>query len=64
MCEWHYVDVDDETWQKNIAERNERVLSGLGGGDYYLDEGLKAKLESQWEEPTKQEIDVWHTLKR
>ena len=63
-CEWHYVNVDNETWRKNISERNERVLSGLGGGDYYLDEGLMAKLMSKWEEPSKQEIHIWFTLKR
>lgn len=21
-CEWHYIDVDDQTWNKNIEERN------------------------------------------
>ena len=63
-CEWHYVDVDKETWQKNISERNERVLSGIGGSDFYLDEGLMVKLESKWEVPSKEEIDVWFILKR
>ena len=39
-CEWHYIEVDDQTWNKNIEERNCRVLNGEGGSDYYLDEGL------------------------
>ena len=43
-CEWHYIDVEDETWKRNIEERNQRVLRGDGGSDYYLDEGLMAKL--------------------
>lgn len=64
QCEWHYIDVNNETWQKNISERNARVLAGNGGSDYYLDEGLMKKLQSKWEEPTKEEIDVWHKLER
>ena len=56
--EWHYIDVDDRTWHKNIEERNRRVLSGEGGSDYYLDEGLMGKLLSKWETPSKDEIDV------
>lgn len=57
-CEWHYIDVDDAMWQRNIAERNARILSGDGGSDYYLDEGLLQKLLSRWETPTHAEIDV------
>lgn len=64
LCEWHYIEVDDQTWNKNIEERNRRVLNGEGGSDYYLDEGLKEKLLSKWEEPSKDEIDVWYTLER
>jgi hypothetical protein len=29
-----------------------------------LDEGLRGKLLSMWEEPSKDEIDVWYTLER
>lgn len=60
-CEWHYIDVDEQTWRKNIEERNRKVLNGEGGSDYYLDEGLIDKLLSKWEEPSKEEIDVWYT---
>lgn len=63
-CEWHYVDMDEETWKCNIAERNERVLRGEGGSDYYLDEGLMEKLQSLWEEPAREEMDVWYKLVR
>ncbi|MBR6642668.1 MAG: AAA family ATPase [Lachnospiraceae bacterium] len=63
-CEWHYIDVNDQTWKRNIEERNCRVLNGQGGSDYYLDEGLMGKLLSMWEAPSKDEIDVWHTLER
>ena len=64
LCEWHYVDVDERTWQRNIEERNRRVRSGEGGSDYYLDEGLMGKLLSAWEPPSREEIDVWVTLER
>jgi len=60
QCEWHYIDVDNQIWNRNIEERNKKVLNGEGGSDYYLDDGLKAKLLSMWEEPSKEEIDVWY----
>lgn len=63
-CEIHYVCVDDETWKINIDERNKRIDEGKGGSDFYLDDGLLKKLESKWEEPSKEEIDVWYELKR
>lgn len=63
-CELHYVSVDDETWKKNISERNKNVEKGNGGSDFYLDEGLMQKLECFWEEPTKDEIDVLYKVKR
>ncbi|MBR3823643.1 MAG: ATP-binding protein [Lachnospiraceae bacterium] len=63
-CEWHYIEVEDETWKRNIEERNHRVLNGQGGSDYYLDEGLMEKLNSLWEEPDQEEIDVWYRLVR
>ena len=63
-CEIHYVCVDDETWKQNIIERNNRIDAGKGGSDFYLDEGLLEKLESKWEEPNKEEIDVIYNVKR
>lgn len=42
---------------KKLKERN-------GGSDFYLDEGLKEKLESMWEEPAENEIDVIHKVNR
>lgn len=63
-CELHYVFVDDETWKQNITERNQRILDGNGGADFYLDEGLMKKLESKWEEPTADEVDVIYKVDR
>ena len=62
--EIHYVCVDNETWEKNIKERNKRVEEGKGGHDFYFNEGLKKKLESYWEEPTEDEYDVIYKVKR
>lgn len=58
MTEWHYIDTDRETWLENIQERNARVKI-QGGPDFYVDEGLLMKLESLWETPEKEEMDVW-----
>jgi len=63
-CEIHYVSVDDEIWKKNIAERNKRAEEGNSNSDFYLDEGLMKKLESFWEEPTEEEIDVLYNVRR
>ena len=59
-CELHYVHVTDELWKKQIEERNKKIEEGNGGSDFYLDEGLMKKLESGWEEPTKDEVDIWY----
>ena len=58
--EWHYIDVSEEQWEKNIAERNRRISSGHGGSDFYVDEGLRNKVLSMFEVPDRKEIDVWH----
>lgn len=60
--EWHYVNVSDDQWKKNIAKRNQLVKSGNGESSYFLDEGLLQKLGQQWQEPAKEEIDVWYSV--
>lgn len=57
-CEFHYIDVPDDVWHRNIAIRNQAVLSGKSDA-YYVDEGLMKKLESLFEKPEEDEIDVW-----
>lgn len=61
--QWHYIDISDEDWLQNIRERNDQVSQGLST-DYYVDEGLRQKLLSQFEIPQKDEIDLWHTFQR
>lgn len=62
--ERHYVEIDDASWQKNIDERNQRILEDRGGSDFYVNDGLRNKLLRLWEAPTSDEIDVWHTINR
>lgn len=58
--EWHYIDIDDALWQKNIEQRNRRVLAGQGGSDFFVNEGLLKKVIERFETPEKAEMDVWH----
>lgn len=61
--EWHYVDVTDEIWKSNIETRNKAVSSGKSD-DYYIDDGLLNKINSSFEKPAKDEIDVWYINRR
>lgn len=56
--EWHWIEISDADWETNIRERNARIRSGFGGSDFYVDEGLKEKLERLWQDPDPSEIDV------
>ena len=64
ICEMHYIDITNNAWNKNIKERNNTILSGEDKANYYLDEGLINKLLSIWQEPSKDEINVWYKLDR
>lgn len=61
---WHYIDIDDDTWEKNIEERNKRIKEGNGRSDFYVTEGLKKKMLDKWEKPDESEVDVWYCLNR
>lgn len=62
--EWHYIDIDDEEWEKNINDRNLKIEQGFNKSDFYVTEGLKEKLIKNWEKPSKDEIDVWYHFER
>jgi len=62
--EWHYIDIEDSIWYKNIADRNEKVENGNGGYSFYVDEGLLKKVITIFEIPKSNEIDVWYTFER
>ena len=62
--EWHYIDIDDETWHYNIEERNKKVIEGIGGSAFYVDEGLFNKILSMFEIPDRSEMDIIHKVDR
>jgi len=53
----HYLDIDDESWRKNIKERNKKINENIDKLNYFIDEGLINQLNSKWETPTQEEID-------
>lgn len=57
--EWHYVDIEQSRWKQLIEERNNKIKNENGGSDFYVDEGLMEKLLSKFEEPTREEMNVW-----
>ena len=57
-CEFHYIVISDDDWQRNIDKRNKEVAEGKTSA-YYLDDGLLEKLERLFEAPDESEIDVW-----
>ena len=50
--DWRYVDISMEEWERRIQTRNAAVLEGTAPLEtYYVDDGLKAKMNSRFEEP-------------
>ena len=56
-CEFHYIDISDETWQARLKKRNSEVLYEETSA-YYIDDNLAEKFASIFEVPSKDEIDV------
>lgn len=61
--EWHYIDISDADWQRNIQSRNAAVSAGETA-DYAVDAGLLKKLTTLFEPPDKREMHVWHQNRR
>lgn len=61
--ELHYVDVTQEKWQDLIKKRNELIVSGQEKYSFYFDDGLKKKLLDSFNEPSKEEMDIWYINK-
>lgn len=57
--EWHYIDVSEEVWLRNIERRNRRIREGLST-DFYLDDKLIEQFEKEFEAPSREEMDYWH----
>lgn len=57
-CEFHYIAVSDDEWKKRIASRNAEAVSGRSDV-YFIDDGLLSKFLTLFEEPDRQEMDIW-----
>lgn len=55
--EWHYLEISDEVWRRNIAARNQAVVRGEVSA-YYVDEGLAEKCLRLFEPPAPEEMGV------
>lgn len=54
-----YVGIVQLRWKQLIEERNSKIKNGNGGSDFYVDEGLLNKMLSKFEDPSKDEMNVW-----
>lgn len=61
--EWHYIDISETEWRCNIGLRNKAVSAGKTS-DFFVDDGLMAKLLSLFETPKHEEMDHWLKFKR
>ena len=61
--EWHYVDVSDAQWRRNIDKRNQAVLKGEEKGSFFVDDELLEKLQRNFETPDQSEMTGWFIRK-
>lgn len=54
-CQWHYLNVSDAQWRRQIARRN----AAPGPSDYLVDEGLALKCLRLFEAPDEAERQGW-----
>lgn len=58
-CEldWRFLDVTQDEWAQRIARRNAAIAAGRADpSDYYVDEGLLAKVNALFVPPTQEEL--------
>ncbi|MCH5251803.1 MAG: ATP-binding protein [Lachnospiraceae bacterium] len=60
-CEFHYIDISDETWALRLRKRNDAILAEETSA-YFVDDNLAAKFGALFEMPDKDEIDVWVSI--
>ena len=56
--EWHYIDISDNDWDRNIQERNNDVATA-GVSQFLIDSHKKQEINAEFETPDQDEIDVW-----
>lgn len=59
--EWHYINIADAAWQRNIEKRNAAVTAGTTH-DVLIDKGLLNKLAVAFEAPDPSDVQVWHRV--
>lgn len=53
---WRMIDIDDAEWRRRIAARNAAIKAHTAErDDYYVDEGLLAKVNTMYAPPTEDE---------
>ena len=57
--EWHYIDVDNKIWEKYIQKRNNEIENS-SEINYFIDENIVKKFWNIFEEPKKDEINIWY----
>ena len=55
--QWIYMNCDEQTWERNIRLRNRAVVSGTEQA-YYVDAGLRSKIEEQFQPPVLSEMNI------
>lgn len=56
--EWHYLDISDEGWQRNIKVRNQQAALH-STTDYAVCEAILDKFRNPEDVPLREEMDVW-----
>ena len=56
-CEFHYINISDETWKARLNKRNSAILAKETNA-YFIEDNLAEKFASIFEEPSEDEIDV------
>ena len=59
--EFHYIDISNEEWKKRIEKRNRLISEGKINA-YYIDDGLMRKVDSIFEAPKDEKMDVTITI--
>ncbi len=57
-CEIHFISISDEKWKKRISQRNSLIKAGKASA-YFVDEGLTEKVNTFFEMPENDEVDLW-----
>ncbi|MDR0819720.1 MAG: ATP-binding protein [Oscillospiraceae bacterium] len=57
--EWHFLEVNDETWNKNIASRNRAHDEQGESHTFYITDEFLKMFKENFVIPERDEVDVW-----